>query len=128
MSQARKQLKIVSFVQVVVAVILLVTGIGLVVANSSTPNTLAGCAAVLAAVLTCAAAFQGIKGANVPSKLGPHTSLNVAGLICAGASAGVILATSSTGELANTVAACLAFVLNVVSIAFGSRVHKELDR
>lgn len=128
MSQARKQLKIISFIQVVVALRALATGVILIVQNASTPNSLAGCADVLAAVLSIAAAAQGIKGANVPSRLGPHTMLNVVGLICALIAAVVILVTTPDGEPINTLWSVSVVVVDAFSAAFGSRVRKELDR
>ena len=128
MSQARKQLKIISFIQVVVALIALVTGVILIVQNTSTPNSLAGCAAAAMERTAARTSAQGIKGANVPSRLGPHTMLNVVGLICALIAAVVILVTSPDGEPINTLWSVSVVVVGAFSAAFGSRVRKELDR
>ena len=123
MSQARKQLKIVSFVQVACMLLAVVTGIVCVVSVPGPQTSILGMEPVTSIMLLLAAA-QGIKGANVPSRLGPHAQICAVSLLFSAVA--VVLA--GVGGEAIAVVPCLVLVADVVAITRGSAVRKELDR
>lgn len=135
MSQARKQLKIISFIQVIVMVWAVVQGVLFVTSAPEGTNPLGlepqafgillGVLLVVAGALTFLAAAQGIRGANVPSKLGPHAAINTGGTVVA--LVGAALAIMSEAPL-NSYAYCLVLVVDVVSLVWGNKVRKEQDR
>ncbi|MDY2777887.1 MAG: hypothetical protein SOU51_05865 [Collinsella sp.] len=129
MSQNRKMLKLLSFAQVIVSVIAVVMAFlaaggpdvqGLV---TKIPALAATALHALAALLTFACAFFGIRGANRPSGIGPHRALAAAEAV-AGAAGVALLGMSAGGPILPLAVAALgvaAFVLNVA-------VVKEADR
>ena len=135
MSQARKQLKIISFIQVAVMVWAVVQGVLFVTSAPEGANPLGlepqvfgillGVLLVVAGAFTFLAAAQGIRGANVPSKLGPHAAINAGGTVVA--LAGAVLAIMSEAPL-NPYAYFLVLVVDVASFIWGNKVRKELDR
>lgn len=135
MSQARKQLKIVSFVQVACMLLAVVTGIVCVVSvpgpqtsilgmEPVTSIMLLGVLCIAAGIAAFLAAARGIKGANVPSRLGPHAQICAVSLLFSAVA--VVLA--GVGGEAIAVVPCLVLVADVVAITRGSAVRKELDR
>lgn len=135
MSETRKQLKIFSFVQVVAMVLALASGIALVAfpgegenALGLDPKTFGAvlCAvAAVAGVLAFCAAAQGIRGANVPSKLGPHAPLSATSALVA--AVGGCLEVASSAPL-GSFAFWLLTVVGVAALVQGRKVRAELDR
>lgn len=134
MSQARKMLKIISFIQVVAALWAIVAGIMFFASGDaegpfglepSTFRILGLLISVAAAILSFLAAAQGIKGANVPSRLGSHLQLNIACIVAGLVDFALFFETPSPN--AGTAGICV-LVVAAYAISRGIRVRKELDR
>lgn len=134
MSQARKMLKIVSFVQVVVALAAVILGIVFFASGDAEPpfglelatfRILVLLTLLAMGVFSFLAAAQGIKGANVPSKLGAHPQLNTACIATV-----VVDFILFFGVPAPNVGIIGLFALLAASYAMsrGNLVRKELDR
>ena len=135
MSQARKQLKIISFIQAILMVAALIVGIAGIVSSgdaqaeafgmdAATLAMLANILLIAAGITALLAAAQGLKGAHVPSRLGPHTQINVVSIMFS--IAGAILGSAVSAAI--PAIACLIVVACIASITRGVTVRKELDR
>ena len=140
MSQSRKLLKVVSLIQVVLAIVGIVCG-GMLVANgvSSTEEisvfgmTLSGMVylvgtgicLIVSGALSLAGAMAGIRGANRPSSLGAHFGQSVSALAF-----GVVAAVlcTATALMAQAIASVVLAVLALGAAIFDKRCVKELDR
>lgn len=141
MSQTRKQLKVVSFAQFVIALLALGMGLRLVLGGVDVPEgdytliaftvssatlvMLTGVLLIFVGLLGLYATMLGVRGANVPSRLGSHSPINIDG-VCAAIVSGVLAI--AVGDVATIGAAVLAVVIDAFALVLGRRVLKELDR
>lgn len=133
MSPNRKYLKIVSLLQVIVALAALVFGIIAFTGTSSTEGS-TGVLGVLSAsvdgilYLLCAAlsfitAFMGIQGANRPSALGSHRLLSVLTAL-----AGIVTCVIGGLNQELPILGAIVVLFGLAATVFDALVRKELDR
>ena len=141
MSSNRKLLKIVSFVQVLVAIVVGVLGaISLAGAGLATDEiynvfgmqidavalaTAMGVTFDVTAILSLICAVMGIHGANRPSALGSHFLIAVLTVVAGVVSVAV---SGNMGEFTTPAVVVVAIVVAVVAAAMDRRVRAELDR
>ena len=137
MSQNRKNLKLVSFAQVLLGLVAIVLGVlgisvwagteGLQPALGLDADTIAVVAAVLkmiAGALAIASAAGGIKGANRPRNLGIHLPVSIVAVVVALAAFALPVAASNLGT--SWVCAAVA-VFDIAAAALDRKVLAELD-
>lgn len=129
MSQNRKMLKILSFIQVVAAVVAVIMAVG--AANGDPAGGFIGQIPALGAcglhalcgVLTFTSALYGIRGANRPSSLGPHRVISALAIV-AGILTVVLLGTTAGSPVLPAVVA----ILGIAAVVLDGKVVKEADR
>ncbi len=141
MSSNRKLLKVISFVQVIVAIIVGILGAislaGAGVAAEGVYNlfgieldavalaTAMGVTFDVTAILSLICAFMGIRGANRPSSLGSHFLFCVLAVIAGFVSVAV---SGNMGEFAAPTIVFVAIVVAIAAAFWDKRVRTELDR